>query len=198
MTLGLKCARCGASSFNVHVTGRVNVVAHSNLLTVVLLCNWTILYFSLSRNYLLTPVQDACVLHQHSASSGGRLLVYWLKMSWVISPGAARLPHCLQASAHSFWYPTMHSNRPLWYHFSSVVMGTVADTIYRVASHTQTKVNNYLHSYNSLLYPTGVTILGPLAMLLLFLYTTPHLLGVAVWPPCIMHVCGYSMHHQCG
>ena len=37
MTLGLKCARCGASSFNVHVTGRVNVVADSDLLTVVLL-----------------------------------------------------------------------------------------------------------------------------------------------------------------
>ena len=39
----------------------------------------------------------------------------------------------------------------LWYHLSSVVMGTVADTIYSVASQTQTKVNNFLHSYNSLL-----------------------------------------------
>ena len=91
-------------------------------------------------------------------------------MSGVISPGAARLPHCSQAGAHSSWYPTTHSNQPLWYHLSSVVMGTVADTIYSVASQTQTKVNNFLHSYNSLLYPTCVTILGPNVMLLLFLY----------------------------
>ena len=40
-----------------------------------------------------------------------------------------------------------------------------------------------------------VTILSSTVMLLLFLYTIPHLLGVAALSPCIMHVCGYSMHH---
>ena len=54
-------------------------------------------------------------------------------------------------------------------------MGTVADTIYSVASHTQTKVNNYL-AITVCCTPQVLLFWAQHAMLLLFLYH-PSLFG---------------------